>query len=230
MGDIQKVSGNLPAEVTALAKGLSNAIAGLGGAHAGKPYAKMDRQGVHVYGPEETEFEDVRVCINIADCKQGYTAWGNKQYGNEGKNVGEVLHSVLEPMPQLDELPDVKGDWSKCIEMPLVVLEGEDKNLECLWKSNSFGGTKAFAKLLDAVLRRIQSGESDFFPIVKLESDSYTHSSYGKIFNPVFEIVGWASPLGEESATESESESEPEPEPEAEKEAPKRTRRRRVKT
>jgi hypothetical protein len=42
----------------------------------------------------------------------------------------------------------------------------------------------------------------NIFPIVRIGNDSYQHSSYGKTYTPVMEIVGWADMNGHEEGAE----------------------------
>jgi hypothetical protein len=159
---------------------------------------KMDRTGTWVFGVDDTVPEDDSLwAINPAGCLHGYVAWGNAQHDNEGTNVGEVMVPATQPMPSEADLPNVKGTWSKATALQLRCTNGEDEGVQVLYKANSVGGRKAYAKTLQAIVEKITGGDEACVPLVTLASDSYKHAKYGTIFNPIFAIQGWSNMDGE---------------------------------
>jgi hypothetical protein len=227
-------SQNLPANVVQMAQALAQSAAQAGAAAGSDAYMKFTKFGEWVYGVESTEVEEgSHWAVNPFGFLHGWTAWGNKDHGTDGQNVGEAMVPATQPMPLEGNLPSVKGEWSKCVGIQLRCTDGEDEGVQVLYKANSHGGRKAYAALLQSVVARITAGEKQCMPLVELKGDSYAHKTYGKIFNPVIEIVGWAAhddtePKAQASVTDTALQgpaAAPKEEP-APAEAPRRRRRR----
>src|SRR6056297_580511 len=170
----------VPADLANMAAALQTSSTQAGTAGGGDLYAKMTKFGEFVYGAEGTEFEEDSVwAINPTGFRHGFICW------HDGFPTGEVLVPATQPMPQESELPQVQGSWSKQIGIQMRCTNGEDEGVQVLFKSNSLGGRKAYAAILQAVISRIQGGHEDCVPLVKCENDHYTHKSYGRIFTPV---------------------------------------------
>lgn len=187
----------------------------------GMPYLRMGKDGEWVYGAESTEVEEGSLwAINPFSMKMGWIAWGVGP--QEGTVLGEQLASVAEPQIQRGNLPDVGAEWTACCAFELVCVTGEDKGTAVLYKTNSVGGRRVFADILQLVSAEMDSDEGKCVPIVELNCDSYPHKKYGKIYTPVFDIKKWVMPdateLGGAPAQEEKA-------PEAEKEQPVRRRR-----
>ncbi len=222
---------NLPANVANMAQALQQSVSTAGSGGGSDQYMKMTRSGDWEFGVSGTIPEEDSVwAINPAGCQHGFVAWGNKEHDNEGTNVGEVMVPATQPMPSEADLPNVKGTWSKATALQLRCTNGEDAGVQVMYKANSVGARKAYAAVLQAIVGKITDGDAACVPLVHLASDSYKHSKYGTIFNPIFEIVGWANMDGEAAAeTAAAIEEAPEEAPVVEEEAPAPARRRRRK-
>lgn len=221
---------SLPASVTNMAANLAASIHAVGGAGGSETYMKFTKFGEWVYGMEGTETQEGSIwAVNPAQFLHGWTAWGTEAHGTDGQNVGEHMVNAGMAYPAEADLPQVKGNWSKAIAMMLRCTTGEDKGTQVLFKSNSLGGRKAYAGLIQKVVERIQAGETEVVALVELESDSYQHGTYGKIFTPVMKIVGWTGLDGaipeEEPQQNAAAVEQPAAEPE-EQEKPRRRRRK----
>jgi hypothetical protein len=218
----------VPADLANIAAALQQSSTQAGAAGSGELYAKMTKFGEFVYGAENTEFEEDSLwAINPNGFQHGFVAWGTEAHGTAGTNVGEVMVSATQPMPSDADLPEVKGNWGKSVGIQMRCTNGEDEGLQALFKTNSLGGRKAYASILQEVVARITSGHADCVPLVTCTADHYIHGTYGKIFNPIFTVTGWSDMEGKQAAEPAaaiEKDAEPEPEPEA-----KPTRRRRKK-
>lgn len=234
MSNVATTNNSLPANIGNMAAALAQSASSAGASGAGELYLKMTKFGEWVFGAEEDEIEEGAIlAINPMGFEHGWTAWGSKERGNEGTNVGEVMVPATQPLPAEGDLPAVNGDWTKQIGVQLRCTNGEDEGLQFIWKSNSNGGRQAYAGLMQEVVSRIQAAPEDgtVVPLVKLRTDSYTHKTYGKIFKPILEVVGWATMDGEQAAEAApavEDQTKPEPEPEVQEEAPRRRRRRKA--
>lgn len=197
----QSTSNNLPANILSMATALVQSASQAGASTSTDAFMKFSKFGEWVYGVESTEVEEGSVwAVNPLGFQHGWTAWGTKEQGTDGQNVGEMMVPATHPMPQEGALPAVKGQWSKGIGIQMRCTNGEDEDVQVMFKSNSHGGRKAYAALLQAVAARITSGEPHCMPLVALKADSYQHKTYGKIFTPVIEIVGWAAHDAEKPA------------------------------
>ena len=210
MNDLVSKSG-LPANISNMVAGLAASASTVKNT-GGDLYMKFAK-GDWSYGVEETAPESDSVwAINPNSFQHGWTAWGSKGRGNEGANVGEKMVSATQPLPLESDLPDVNGDWSSCIGMQLRCLNGEDAGLQVLFKSSSVGGRNAYASIIEQLVERAQAGEQKLVPVVRLESDSYKHSKYGKLFTPILKVDHWLS-MSDAATPDAVTEPEPEPEP-----------------
>jgi hypothetical protein len=200
----------LPAGLADIKNAISASVASVGATSGNDQYAGMDRYGTHYYGADRTEIlDDDRWMVNLAGIQHGYTAWGSAEHGTKGQNVGEVMVPLSQPSPLESELPDVKGNWSKCVAIQMVCVDGDDKGVQILWKTNSYGGRKAYTDLMLAVHGRMEEDTAEVFPIIHLKSSYYMHKEYGKTFTPEFEIVGWSDNRSEAPEAIEESPEEP---------------------
>jgi hypothetical protein len=81
--------------------------------------------------------------------------------------------------------------------MTLACIKGDDAGLEVVYKNNSLGFRKAFDQLLADVRSRYVIDQQYYWPVIELETSNYHHKKYGKIFEPIFKIVGWADAEGQ---------------------------------
>ena len=104
--------------------------------------------------------------------------------------------------------------------MGLACVKGDDKGLETVYKNNSLGFRKAFDKLLADIRSRYVIDQQFYWPVIELLTSDYPHKKYGKIFEPIFNIVGWADAEGQMQTAKPRAiapiKPEPAPEPAAE--------------
>jgi len=214
----------LPAAIADMATGLAESASS---ATDGTNFMKFTKFGEYLYGADSIEVEeDSEWAINPMGFGHGWIAWGDEAHGNEGSMLGEVMGPAGQPIPRQ---PDpVEGSWAEQRALQLACVSGEDEGTQCLFKTSSIGGKKAYASLVLAVVKKIKAGDPEIVPIVTLSADSYTHAKYGKIFTPEFEVVRWQAMDDKAEAPEKTQDDEvPEQPPEKEKEeAPKRRSRR----
>jgi hypothetical protein len=180
------------AGVAALRAGLANVAAGRS-SHGGMPLLKMVKGvGTWVIGKNETGAEpSVQWAANPFSAAHGYISWAQE---GPAKKLGEQMVPVTVAKPVA--LPTTGAPWDDQIAINLKCLNGRDQGLEVTFKSSSKGGFDAVFDLLEAVGRRIDIGAGDFVPIVTLGHETYPHPQYGKIFKPVFAVVGWTDMRG----------------------------------
>ena len=75
--------------------------------------------------------------------------------------------------------------WVKQSYLPLLDIE---TNEMLCFVSGSQGGEQALRSLMRDYKPKARTSE---VPIISLQSDSYAHDIYGRVFIPIFKIVGW---------------------------------------
>ena len=203
---------------------VANALRTMKVDNAGFVIIKMDKTGHWVFGADQTEVEpDARWAINPFSFIHGFIAWG------DGDVLGEKMVAINEALPELEEAPKgAKRGWEAQVGLSMKCLDGEDAGLEARYTTTSVGGKRSVQALGAAIADQIEKDPSKPVAIIELKKDHYSHKSYGRIYTPVFEIVGW---MGMESAEDKQQEFDPadgdapqEKAPEAEA-APTRRRR-----
>jgi len=229
-------------DITALRSGLQNVRETMKDT-GGTPFLRLLKDGDWVFGSDDAGIEPgTEAVVNVMSIKHGYSCWTNRKPG-EGKNVllGEVMVPFTSPKPLPHELTqkvdDQTGDackWNEQNSLDLRLIDGKHKGTQVVYKTTAVGGIRVFAKIIDAILERIISGEAEYLcPIISFGSDSYKHPTYGKTYVPQLDVVGWANANGEEAPEEcaarleapKEEAQADEPELPLEDEAPRRRRR-----
>lgn len=201
-------AGSLAINVDQLRAGLSNVRETMKET-GGTPFLRLQKDGSWVFGSDDADIAPkTEAVINPMSIKHGFSCWTDRKAG-EGKNelLGEVMVSAQQakPMPhELDKKTDEKTgrecDWRDQNAIDLRLIGGKHNGTQVVFKTTAVGGIRVIRALLDAVIDRVSEGEATYLcPIVELASDSYKHSTYGKIFTPVMEIVGWADVNGNEA-------------------------------
>lgn len=186
---------NLPA-VKTMASALRSLQAEVG--PAGTVIIKMDKTGHWVFGADQTEVEDgSQWAINPFSFIHGYIAWG------DGEVLGEKMVPISEPLPELDNAPGgAKRGWEMQVGLSMKCLNGDDKGMEARYTVTSVGGKRAVQALGAAIADHIEDNQEEPVAIVELKKEHYSHKSYGRIYTPVFDIVGWMGMTGEEATAE----------------------------
>jgi hypothetical protein len=221
MSNITTFSGaNLPS-VKSLATALRSIETEIGVAQ-GVIIIKMDRTGHWVFGADQTEIEnDSSWAVNPFSFVHGFIAWGT------GEPLGEKMVNVSQPLPELEPAPaGAPKGWETQVGFSMKCLTGEDAGMEVRYTTTSVGGKKAVQALAVALANQVEKDQSKPVPVVELGKEYYTHTSYGRIFTPVFKVIDWASMDGEKSEPNTEVESAFDDLPPATEVAPAGRRRR----
>lgn len=151
-------------------------------------FLKMDKTGVWVFGIETEELEDgAEFYVNPAGFQHGYICWA--EAGSE--KLGELIAPITDVLPDSGPVPGGGRGWEFQLGMHLRGT-GKDSTT-MIYRSSSVGGKRAIATVADMISRRLNEDSKEMVPVVTLDSDSYKHKQYGKIFVPVIEIVRWVS-------------------------------------
>jgi hypothetical protein len=104
----------------------------------------------------------------------------------------------------------------------LKCVNGEDAGLEVRYTVTSVGGKRAVQGLAAAIAAQVETNPDLPVPVVRLKKEHYQHKEYGRIFTPIFEIVGWVNLDGKATSGEAAAAEAPA----ADEAAPGRRRRR----
>lgn len=150
--------------------------------------------GIWVYGQGDTEVQPgSQWAINPFQCAHGYICWAVDPKAAI-KKLGEQMVPITAPKADPNSLPPIAGGaWSEQIGLSLLCMTGEDKGITLTYKSNAQGGIERAVATIAAIVERAQARNPEIVPIVTLESDFYNHSSWGKIFKPIFNIRRWTT-------------------------------------
>lgn len=178
-------SANLPS-VSKLSAALKKSVQSI--APTGFVILKFDKTGTWVFGANSDEVEEGSTwAVNPYSFSHGYIAWG------DGSPVGEKMVSMTDDLPEAGPLPpgaDEKG-WQHQVGLTLKCTSGQDAGMEVRYAATSVGGKRAVQALGLAIAEQIDKAQDKPVAIVRLEKDSYKHSSYGRVFVPVFKIVDY---------------------------------------
>lgn len=183
--------GGMPADPSALEKGLANIQQNMGPQTGGTPFLRLGKDGIWVYGQENVEVEeDSTWAINPFSMQHGWAAWG------DGELFDEVMVPMTQTPPPKNELQNYGVEWKTQLALVLMCLSGEDKGQTVLYKGTSIGMQNAVRELNAAIINRLSVDKENFVPVVSLDVDSYQHKKHGKTYVPILEIVDWVSMEG----------------------------------
>jgi hypothetical protein len=230
--DIVETSFNLPELPADFAAQLSAGIAESRAStvlSGGMPLLRMAKSGEWLFGQNNVDVApDSRWVVNIVSMSHGYVCWVDNGPGNKNTKEGEVMARMTQPKPakpapiRNTEFKEQRSFQAKC-------LDGEDRGTEVQYNTNSDGGLKAFDKLaltvqrtLDAYRQLPPGSPAYVFPVLRLGSEFYDDIRYGRIYKPIFEVVGWADMRGNLAGNGGDATAE---QPQAAPDAPKRARK-----
>jgi len=185
---------NLPA-VADLSKALKSNLANV--TDVGTVIIKMDKTGHWVFGSDQTEIQDgSEWAINPFSFVHGYIAWGASEV------LGEKMVPINQPLPELEPAPaNAKKGWELQVGLEMTCINGDDKGLTARWATTATGGKRAIQALGVEISEQIEKDSTTPVAIVALETEHYTHKSYGKVYTPKIRVIRFES-MNVESAQE----------------------------
>jgi hypothetical protein len=171
--------------------------------YLGAPLLKFTKQGEFAISETDTIPDGAR-CIAHCDLMEiGWVKWSDGKPTGDRK-VGLVADGFIPP--QKSDLPDrdetqweIQDDgerrdpWAFQMSVPLTRLDAGGETYK--FTAGSKGGLRCLGALTRAYGKHIAEKKPGQ-PVVELQSDSYKHRTYGKIFFPVMHIVGWTGADG----------------------------------
>lgn len=179
-------------------------------------FLKMTKAGEWMYGQDETDVQEGSIwAIDPRSIQKGFIAW------DDGEKMGEEMVSIFGGGAALikSELPNIdSGSWVEQLGFTLVCTNGDDKGVQCIYKTNSRGGRKAVKKYMKELQEQMAEHVDECVALVNLETEFYKHKEYGRIYNPVLIVTSWVT-LDTAAVAE--------PEKAEEEEKPKKAKRQR---
>jgi hypothetical protein len=179
------------------------------------------KAGEWLFGQDEEPVDGLNVVIMSKMIEQGWIRWGTKPPAKVFARITQPYPDAPSSVEGLDN--DGRNTTFNAAQARQFtgVFRGEDLG-NFIFNTNSKGGVKAADKLYQAIIAQANKSVY-FFPVVTLTSDSYKHSSYGKIYTPSFVIEKWVDVDGNEEgeAPKKLAEAKAEPKAKAKVEEPK---------
>lgn len=176
----------------ALLQGLTASRVTLQAPGGGKPFLRLLRDGDWVFGQgDDLVQEGSHWAINVKTLYWGWVCWTNRPSGQKNEKLGQVMDSMIRDRPAKPD-PIQGYPFADQISFDALCLDGEDAGLEVTFSNGSIGTMRAFTKLRDAIIVQLQKDIRYPCPVITLGQESYKHTSYGKIYNPIWTITGWA--------------------------------------
>lgn len=179
-----------------LKQGLQNVHSAIPQA-GGEPILRMGKDGVWVYGAENTEVEKgSEWAANPFSLMHGWINWKQVPQGSKEKpeKFGEILVPMTEPKPAFSSLPVYEGgEWAEQTSITFRCLSGDDEGTQSDYKPSSVGGSNAMKELIAAVMDQLDKDPAHPVPVVVFGSAHYQHKTWGKTYVPDIKIVDWVS-------------------------------------
>lgn len=158
-------------------------------------FLKMSKAGEWTYGADETEVAATdQFAVNPEAVMHGWVCWADTDAGAAAGKLGEVMVPITDDAPQMPSaVPPGGAAWAVQLGLHLKGLTGVAKGLDLLYTTTSYGGKKAVSGLMSEMGEHfsVKANHAKPVPVVTLDSSSYKHEKYGKLFNPVITLVKW---------------------------------------
>lgn len=159
-------------------------------------FLKMTKQGEWVHGIEGEEIpEGQQFMVNPQGFQHGYICWLDtdkfKPKVVPAEKLGEVIGAIDAELSDPGPVPKDGKGWEFQLGMHLIGKGGDLDGKTFVFRSTSVGGKKVIASLASLVGARLASGADDIVPVVTLGNTDYKHKTWGKIFNPTADVVGY---------------------------------------
>src|SRR6056297_1084018 len=187
-----------PAGLASLASGLQR-VKKTAPAMGGKRYLSFGRDGEWSLGKNGDVMNGERVLFNVMTYRTGCSLVQAKPF----KVHDEVLLLATAGVVDINDLePAPKGsEWKFTRSIEGRAMAGD--KAEFVFNTSSYGGNKAMEPIMDEVLARASEGSIYVCPIIELGDNWDDHDDWGKTYEPILDVVGWAdmegNPEGQEA-------------------------------
>jgi hypothetical protein len=190
-------------------------------------YLKFNgKTGEWTMGQEEVDVAGEQALIMSDMMEHGYVRWGEIPPAKAFARLNQPYPEKPEPVDGTDY--EGKPKTFHAEEARQLTGKFMDDELgQFVFNVSSQGGVENVDVLFDAIIAKVTEGGEYVYPKVKLANEWYKRST-GKVYKPVFEIVGWCNIDGELETERKRLKNEDveDDEPQQPDEAPRRKRRR----
>ena len=165
----------------------------------GVPFLTFDskRTGEWLFGVDKEPCTGEVFSLDLTSLKHGWILWHKKKATR--KLV--PINAALPTPPESIEYEDAKGRIQVDDANEARAIEGTfDDGTRFIFETNSYGGRKAVDAVLQQLFAKAAAGSPFLFPHITMESESYDHKEYGKLWNPVLTITAWYDEEGNEES------------------------------
>jgi hypothetical protein len=155
-------------------------------------FLKMDKSGDWSYGAESDEIPaGTQFAVNPMSFQRGFVAWQDTRNGQPAAKLDERMYSAFEELPEVDDPPKGSRGWEPQFGFSMKAINGgKIAGTELQYRSSSDGGKRAVAALMTEIAEGAAANPGKI-PLIVLDSRSYKHAAYGKIYAPTFKLVKW---------------------------------------
>lgn len=173
-------------------------------------YLSFGKDGLWAFGAENNEIDDDdRFLLDIETLATGFVCWTNyskEELAKKKKNEKLGTRMLLISQGEVDPatLPDHGWEWRRQVGFRGRFLNDPYAGKAAVFESSSGGGDDAFSAVTAAIMQKLQSdiasgvdpADLAIYPVIRFAHTYYMHKTYGKVYKPVFDIVGWADKDG----------------------------------
>jgi hypothetical protein len=165
-------------------------------AGGGKDLLRMLKSGEWVFGQGNEEVQGgSQWVVNILSLAHGWVCWVEGAGNAKNSKRGEVMVAMTEDKPLCP--PPIDGTpYKEQRALELKCVTGDDVGTEVRHEVTSIGGLRAIDGLLAKIQARLAVDPVHCCPVLVFGTDSYPHPKWGKVYTPVYEIVGWSDMNG----------------------------------
>ena len=172
-------------------------------------YIKFSK-GDWLIGKEQETFPEnsFEAIPDLPNLENGYVCW------KDGQLTDELWFGIGEDLPSKVSLPDhgpytqQNDGWSQNVRFQMNILPtmGVESPIYAQFTASSGGGQRAVGDMMKAWVREMKTGKYDTkVPVFKFSSDSYKHSTYGKVYVPLMTLDRFIDPPVVQKPTEDKS-------------------------
>lgn len=143
------------------------------------------------YGRDKEDVAGQKFLINSATFTHGWILWHQKKCHTS-------MVSIMQPLPpEPDPMAKPNGELSTASEGRGFQGKWLDSDETVKFESSTYGGRQAVSKVIAQVKQRAAQGSNHIFPLVELDSYSYTNNNGDEVYSPELKVVSWLNAEGE---------------------------------
>ncbi len=162
--------------------------------------------------------------LDVTSLKHGWILWHMRKADRRLVPINQPLPLPQEPVHYVEKGKELVSEANEARSLEGTFSDGVRFTLEV----STYGGRKAIDGIITELVQRFAQQSPFLFPQVELATDSYDHSSYGKVFTPELKAVAWFDADGNEEGAPAIAAPAAAPVTEAAQEAAPVVRRRRA--